>query len=137
MPMVDQAGAIVVSIGDDGIPLTLLVTAKRNPDHWVFPKGHIEPGETREMAARREAEEEAGVTGKIIEAAGKTEFEIGKHRYRVHYFVLATKDEGRPEKGRRLKWCSYEEALERLSFDNTRALLQRAWPGIVATSTRR
>ena len=130
MAFVDQAGAIVVAVRDR-TPLTLLVTAKRNPNHWVFPKGHLEPGETLEAAALREAEEEAGVTGRIVDAAGSTEFELGPHTYQVHYFVITTGDEGRPEPGRRLKWCSYDEAMELLSFDNTRALLQRTWPSIV------
>ena len=134
MAIVDQAGSIIVAIHDE-TPVTLLVTAKRNPDHWVFPKGHLEPGETLEAAARREAEEEAGVTGEIVDAAGSTEFEFGPHTYRVHYFVLATRDEGRPEKGRHMQWCSYDEAMELLSFDNVRALLQRTWPAIV-TRTR-
>ena len=132
MAFVDQAGAIIVSNGSDGAPLTLLVTAKRNPDHWVFPKGHVEPGETLEVAARREAEEEAGVTGHIVDAAGSTEFELGQHTYRVHYFVLMTDDPGRPERGRQMKWCGYDEAMTRLSFDNTRALLRQTWPGIVS-----
>ena len=131
MAIVDQAGAIIVAVRDDA-PVTLLVTAKRNPDHWVFPKGHVEHGETLEQAARREAEEEAGVTGRIVDAAGSTEFEFGRHTYRVHYFVLSTKDDGRPERGRRMKWCSYDEAMDRLSFDNIRALLERAWPAIVS-----
>jgi 8-oxo-dGTP pyrophosphatase MutT (NUDIX family) len=132
MGFVDQAGAIVVSIGKDGIPLTLLVTAKRNADHWVFPKGHVEPGETLEVAAVREAEEEAGVTGVIIGVAGSTEFALGSHTYRVHYFVLMTRDTGRPERGRQMKWCAYDEAIELLPFENTRALLTRTWPDVVA-----
>jgi len=129
---VDQAGAIVISIRDDGTPMTLLVTARRNPEHWVFPKGHVEPGETLEIAAEREAEEEAGVTGEIVGAAGSTEFELGRHIYRVHYFVLTTRDAGKPERGRRMKWCTFGEATALLSFDNARELLERTWPGIVA-----
>jgi ADP-ribose pyrophosphatase YjhB (NUDIX family) len=131
--LVDQAGAIVVSIRDRR-PAVLLVTAKRNPEHWVFPKGHVERNETFETAALREADEEAGVTGRIVEAAGWTEFELGPHTYRVHYFVVETEDDGRPERGRRMKWCAYDEALTLLPFENTRALLRRAWPAVVTRS---
>jgi 8-oxo-dGTP pyrophosphatase MutT (NUDIX family) len=131
--LVDQAGAIVVGMRHGG-PAVLLVTGKRNPGHWVFPKGHVERGETFEQAALREAEEEAGVTGEIVEAAGVTEFELGPHTYQVHYFVMTTSDDGSPERGRRMRWCSYDEALECLPFENTRALLRRAWPGILARS---
>lgn len=46
---------------------------------WQIPKGMVEPGETSEASARREAEEELGVTligalqplGRIRQAAGK------------------------------------------------------------------
>ena len=40
-----HAGGIVVRL-DDGVARFLLVTARRQPGQWVFPKGHIEPGET-------------------------------------------------------------------------------------------
>ena len=40
-----QAGAIVVRAGKTG-PRILLVTARRNPNNWIFPKGHVESGET-------------------------------------------------------------------------------------------
>jgi 8-oxo-dGTP pyrophosphatase MutT (NUDIX family) len=131
--LVDQAGAIVVGIRNGG-PAVLLVTGKRNPGHWVFPKGHVEEGETLEQAALREAEEEAGVTGAIVERAGVNGFDLGPHTYRVYYFVMTTSDAGSPEHGRRMRWCSYDEALELLPFENTRALLRRAWPGILARS---
>ena len=55
-----QAGAIVVRAGKTG-PRILLVTARRNPNNWIFPKGHVESGETLKKAAVREAREEAGL----------------------------------------------------------------------------
>jgi 8-oxo-dGTP pyrophosphatase MutT (NUDIX family) len=131
--VVDQAGAIVIGTRHGG-PAVLLVTGKRNPEHWVFPKGHVEKGETFEEAALREAEEEAGVTGDIVVGAGETRFDLGPHTYHVHYFVMTTSDEGSPERGRRMRWCSYDEALDLLPFENTRGLLRRAWPGILARS---
>jgi 8-oxo-dGTP pyrophosphatase MutT (NUDIX family) len=33
---------------------------------WSLPKGHVEPGETREEAAIREVQEETGISGRIL-----------------------------------------------------------------------
>lgn len=52
-----SAGGIV--IGDKG---TLALVLSNNSHSWLFPKGHVEPGETDEEAARREIEEETGLT---------------------------------------------------------------------------
>jgi hypothetical protein len=38
MPIIRQSGAIVVRL-DGTEPQVLLVTAKRNPENWIFPKG--------------------------------------------------------------------------------------------------
>jgi 8-oxo-dGTP pyrophosphatase MutT (NUDIX family) len=127
--LIEQAGAIVFGMRD-GAPAVLLVTAKRNPDQWVFPKGHVERGETLEGAALREAEEEAGVTGEILQSAGTLEFILGKDTIRVHYFVMFTGDQGEAESGRRAKWLSPEDALDRLSFENSRKLLRSVWPHV-------
>jgi diadenosine hexaphosphate hydrolase (ATP-forming) len=122
-----QAGAVIVSAAG-AIPRVLLVTSSRNAGHWVFPKGHVEPGETAEEAALREAHEEAGVHGRIVDRSGTVTFSKDGTTYRVEYFVLITDDEGRPERGRKLGWFAYEDALATLSFDNTRALLMTTWP---------
>lgn len=52
------AGGIV--IGDNG---TIAMVRHRNGNGaWLFPKGHPEPNESDEEAARREIAEEAGLT---------------------------------------------------------------------------
>jgi 8-oxo-dGTP pyrophosphatase MutT (NUDIX family) len=122
-----QSGAIVVRL-DKKEPRVLLVTSKRNPNRWIFPKGHIEKGESAEAAALREACEEAGVVGKTIGPAGTLEYRFLGAGFRVEYFLAVLKKEaGPPEKGRARAWCSLEEALERLRFKNTRKLLRKAW----------
>jgi 8-oxo-dGTP pyrophosphatase MutT (NUDIX family) len=125
--LIKQSGAIVVRLDGDE-PRVLLVTAKRNPKRWIFPKGHIEKGETAEEAALREAREEAGVIGKSIGPAGTLEYHFLGAGFRVEYFLASLKREaGPPEKGRSREWCSFEEAMERLRFKNTKKLLRKAW----------
>jgi 8-oxo-dGTP pyrophosphatase MutT (NUDIX family) len=126
MPLIKQSGAIVVRF-DAKVPRVLLVTAKRN-GNWIFPKGHIEKGEKAEAAALREAKEEAGVTGKLIGPAGVLEYGFFGVNARVEYFLAElTREAGPPEEGRKRVWCDLEEALERLSYKNTRKLLRKAW----------
>lgn len=131
MGRVKQAGAIVVRRAKSG-PLVLLVTAKRNPGHWIFPKGHIEEGESAKEAALREAQEEAGVQARPLRKAGRTAFVYGTTEYSIDYWLAETDDAGAPETGRQLTWCTYKDALHTLTFDNMRALLKRAWKRLPA-----
>jgi 8-oxo-dGTP pyrophosphatase MutT (NUDIX family) len=61
----------VVAIRDIGQGIQIGIIAASAADAagkkpWVLPKGHVEPGETLEFAALREAAEELGVTGLLI-----------------------------------------------------------------------
>ena len=133
---IEQAGAIVVRAGKSA-PRVLLVTARRNPRNWIFPKGHVEEGETQRDAAVREAWEEAGVDGTVAGRAGTMAFKFGANDYRVHYFVIVTDDPGEEREGRRLRWCRYKQALRKLTYDETRDLLEEAWPRIEAAVNKR
>jgi 8-oxo-dGTP pyrophosphatase MutT (NUDIX family) len=127
VPLIRQAGSIVVRL-DAREPQVLLVTARRNPRNWIFPKGHIEKGESPEQAALRETREEAGVSARLIGPAGVLEYGFLGAKARVEYFlVLFTREAGRPEDGRQRIWCGLDDALVRLSYKNTRKLLRNAW----------
>jgi 8-oxo-dGTP pyrophosphatase MutT (NUDIX family) len=131
VPLIRQAGSIVVRL-DTKEPHVLLVTAKRNPRNWIFPKGHIEKGETPEQAAVRETREEAGVVGKLIGPAGVLEYGFLGAKARVEYYLIEfRKEAGPPEDGRLRTWCRLDEALKRLSYKNTRKLLRKAWKQMI------
>lgn len=126
MAIVPQAGAIVVRSDADGLRV-LLVTAKRDPRHWIFPKGHIEPGERPEAAALREAREEGGVVGRVVSPAGVLEFQIGDDTTRVQYFVIEHEGEEPSGEARDHAWLRLDEALERLTFADSRSMLREVW----------
>ena len=120
-----EAGAIVVR-RDGGSLRVLVVTAKRDATHWLFPKGHIEPGETAESAALREAEEEAGVRGRVVRPVGELAYVFEGRRIHVCYFLVEYEEQRPAREGRRCVWLPAPEARERLTFPDTRTLLDHA-----------
>ena len=126
LPLVEEAGAVVAR-KQEGEPQVLLVTAKKRPNEWIFPKGHIEPGESAEVAARREAEEEAGVRGHIVAPLGELRFEFNSEKFRVRYFLVQYENTTGKGDGRRVRWHSLVEAIRILTFPNARELLEKHW----------
>lgn len=132
-----HAGGVVYRLDPDG-PRYLVVTARRNPEHWVFPKGHIEPGESADETAVREVREEAGVTGGIREYLGVLEFKAPRGPVRAAYYLMASADEGAgTAEGRQIRWCGIDEARGLLSFENSRTLLERAHAGLSRSGAER
>ncbi len=120
-----QAGAIAVR-REGSEPLILLVTAKRNPEHWIFPKGHVEPGEDPAAAALRELDEEAGVEGEIVRRVGSSTFRSGGEEVEATYFLVRATNQGKDREGRRRLWLPPAAARARLSFPEARGLLDTA-----------
>ena len=126
MTVVEQAGGVVFRRERDGISI-LLVRAKRDASKWIFPKGHIERGETARAAAVRETREEAGVQGEAIGPIGDPqEFEWDGQEFRVQYFLIRMISESDETDGREKEWFLIDKALERVSFKSARALLRQA-----------
>jgi len=53
-----------------GVFQILLVTSSKHKDRWVVPGGGIEPCEQPDLAAVREAHEEAGAQGNLVREIG-------------------------------------------------------------------
>ena len=104
----------------------LVVQALRNPAHWIFPKGHIEPGERADAAALRELEEEAGVVGDLVGPIGTSVYDFGDGRMSVKYFLVAATGDGQADEKRARRWLAPARARATLSFENARRLIDAA-----------
>ena len=105
------------------------------PLTWRLPKGTPERGETVEQTARREVEEETGVHVNVLAPITSIRYFFVGHddgiRYdKTVYFYLmepmggSTSDhDGEFDV---VEWCSYEEAVELLEYDNEREVLEAA-----------
>jgi 8-oxo-dGTP pyrophosphatase MutT (NUDIX family) len=104
---------------------------------WVFPKGHVELGESHEQAALREVLEESGLHALIVGKAGMSSFHFysymdrAVHRKIVYWFEMET-TETLVTVNRELRTGDFfgaAEAVHMLSFandiTNLKAILER------------
>lgn len=104
--------------------------------HWDFPKGHVEQNETELETALRELEEETGIS--------KVEI-IADFRHSISYtfsrrsesiskeviFFLASTVEKRVTLSHEhidYAWLDFNNALEKLTYENARQILKKALP---------
>jgi len=102
--------------------------------HWGFPKGHVEQGETEEQTMRREVCEETTIEQiKIIPGfrqETKYFFRRGNETvFKEVSFYLVEALGGNVKishEHQGFEWLSFEKALERLTFENTKNVLEKA-----------
>ena len=147
MPREKSAGAIVFRKEGDKIYYLLLHYApseKGKHGHWGFTKGHVEEGETEEKTAIREAFEETGINDlKIIPGFKETEKYFfrkvygleGEARKRAPWifklvvFYLAEtniKEVKISEEHIDSIWLTFEQAIKKISYKNSKELLRKA-----------
>ena len=125
---VAQAGAICYRTSAERSTEVLLVASRRN-GRWGIPKGRIETGETSGAAAAREAMEEAGVRGRISQAAigsfiytkdtSRLTYHLDVHLLEVRETLLDF-----PERqSRKLQWAPFEVAVQEIFHPSLRELL--------------
>jgi 8-oxo-dGTP pyrophosphatase MutT (NUDIX family) len=104
-------------------------------DKWDLPKGKVESGESIELGAIREVEEETGVTGLKITRPLETTYHIFKRngRYKIkitYWYEMQTSFDGKlvPEKNEgitKVKWLGKKKQVKALknSYANIRELM--------------
>ena len=120
-----HAGGIVYRYDGEN-PRYLIITAKKNPHHWVLPKGHIDAGEKMADAALREVREETGVKARIIKPVGVSRIQTASLSILALFFLMEYLGEAGQGEDRQKRWCSLAEGMNLLSFQDSRQLLRKA-----------
>lgn len=100
-----------------------LVVSSSDGFNWVLPKGHIDPGETPEIAALRELQEEAGIVGEIVEPLSARHFIKTRQDASVQYFLVRELGQAEPIEERTIRWEAESAAFALLSFAEAKAAL--------------
>ena len=119
-----QAGGVVIR--HEGRRLRVLVIRSSDGLRWLFPKGHVEAGESAEQAATREVREEAGVDGAVRRFVRQERYERGMRQIEVSYFLLEYRGDVPPAEDREARWCTPGQAGRLLSLDGLKTVLQSA-----------
>lgn len=101
--------------------------------HWDFAKGAIEKGESKEAAALRELKEETGISATIIDGFEEKFTYFFRHddlliKKTVYFFIAQADDTAVSLSDEHIDsaWLSFEDAMERLTFDNAKETLKLA-----------
>ena len=133
-----SAGGVIIKIVDN-TPKILLVYFRDDPyrGNVTFPKGHLNEGESEEQAALREVVEETGLQNPWIVRKLGVISRLAKEDTSetvlkdIHLFLMQTDNFVHAKAEERYRWFSYEEALERLSFQEEKNFLKKIWSEII------
>lgn len=125
------SGGIVFRFTNDKKDIDILLI-QDSKGRWTIPKGHIEPGETAKMTARREIEEETGLKNvSILTWLGKIHFKYRRLEKLVLmttqiYLVRALDDHEKPQKEKwmnGIKWFRFGDAIDAIEYEDIEKLM--------------
>lgn len=111
-------------------------------NHWDYPKGHLEAGETAWVAAVRELREETGIrqVDRVTGYQQKMEYQFvsgvkGRIHKEVTYFLgrTRTSEVTVSDEHRGYAWLPFDQAMAQLTYKNAQVLLANAEQRLLKT----
>lgn len=108
-----------------------LLLQSRINNHWSFPKGNMEIGETEKETAIREVFEETGLPLSVVEGFKTSchyKLENGNLKEVIFFLGEATEASVQIQVVEIMdyKWLNQEEAIMQLTFENVKLILKEA-----------
>ena len=123
-----QQASVVPYRWRDGRLEFCLITSRRT-GRWGFPKGTIEPGETLEDAALKEALEEAGVRGRVRASVGRYNYSKSGRSLTVGMLLMevdVVHDDWKESHQRLRCWATPDEARQLVCRPHLRQFVSAA-----------
>jgi len=125
-----SSGGVVFRKSRQGIEVCLILRSRKV---WCLPKGHVERGERLSETACREIREETGLSARSLGKLGAIRYSFVeknvKHLKRAHFFLceyLSGRPHGCDYEVLGARWFSAERALQRMTFESERKILEKA-----------
>ena len=127
-----SCGAVVYCKEDEEIKYVLVC---EHGGYWVFPKGHVEAGETEQETALREIKEETGLTVTLVDGFRVIdEHNLARegrpNTIKQTVYFLAKCDElnfvAQESEISKIELLDFESAMEKLQFDSFKDILRQA-----------
>jgi 8-oxo-dGTP pyrophosphatase MutT (NUDIX family) len=137
LPVREQVSAGgVVFRGEKGSTEVVIISVG-GQNRWQLPKGLVEDAEKSEIAAVREAREEAGVESEVVQHLETIEYwfagldggERVRFHKRVHFYLLryvAGDTSDHDWEVNEARWVPIDDATRQLTFDSERRVMERA-----------
>ena len=125
------SGGILFRLTKDNKDIEILLI-QDSKGRWTIPKGHIEPGETAKMTARREIEEETGLKNvNILTWLGKIHFKYRRADKLVlmttQIYLVEEMDTHETPIGEKwmkgIQWFPFADALDLIEYDDIEKLM--------------
>ncbi|MDQ6771286.1 MAG: NUDIX hydrolase [Gemmatimonadota bacterium] len=137
LPVREQVSAGGVVFRREGEQVDVVIVSVGGQNRWQLPKGLVEKGEKPEVAAVREAREEAGVDSEVVEHIETIEYwyagldggERVRFHKRVHFYLLRYLSGDTSDHDwevNEARWVPIGDATSQLAFDNERRVVDRA-----------
>lgn len=131
-----SAGGLVLSKDNPRLVALISHRNRGGNEDWVIPKGHRERGESLEITAAREVEEETGLVVEVVDKIGEISysFRLGNLRIQktVHHYLMRqvsgelSSDNDPTGEVLRVGWFDLDELDGTLAHENERSVAAQA-----------